>query len=526
MKIKNFKDKKVTIIGLGLHGGGVGIAKFFTRLGAKVLVTDLRSKEELKESLEQLEGRPIKYVLGQHRPEDFINTDLVVKSPAVPDNSRYLEIARENKVPIETDIGIFFELCPAKIIGVTGSKGKSTVATLIAKFLERKYSEVILAGNIRTSVLGKLSKINKDSLVVLELSSWQLAGLESHHKSPHGALITNIMPDHLNRYQNMAEYIEDKKLIFRWQKSKPRKNSHDILGGKDFLVLNYDDKVVRSLAQEAKSKVFYYSQGNGTMLNLEGANWGAFVKGEKIFMASSAEPLMSSPVEPSFDQNKSEPARDLPKPSKEEICPLEDIRLKGEHNISNVVAAISVAKLYNVSNKSIRKILSKFKGLEGRFELIKIINGVKYINDTAATIPEASLAALASFFSKKNIILIAGGADKNLDFNQLAEMILKKVKALILLEGTATLKLKKSVERQMELTGGQLKIIGPLNNMKEAVTEAKNEAEENGSSAELTRGIVLLSPACASFGLFRHEFERGKAFNKAVDSLKSLKGVP
>jgi len=468
MKIKDFKDKKVTIIGLGLHGGGVGIAKFFTRIGAKVLVTDLRNKEELKESLEQLEGRSIKYVLGQHRPEDFVNTDLVVKSPAVPENSRYLEIARENKVPIETDIGIFFELCPVKIIGVTGSKGKSTVATLIARFLERKYSDVVLAGNIRTSVLGKLAKINKNSLVVLELSSWQLAGLKSHRKSPQLALITNIMPDHLNRYKNMTEYIEDKKLIFRWQKSK------------DYLVLNYDDKVVRDLAKGVKAQVLYYSQANGGLLNPESANWGAFVKGEKIF----------------FDQNRAEAEI-----NKEEICSLEEVRLKGEHNINNVLAAITVAKLYNVSNKSIKKILDKFKGLEGRIELVGTVNEVKYINDTTATIPEATLAALNSFSPKKNIILIAGGADKNLNFDQLAEMISKKVKALILLEGMATPKLKKSVEEQIELTGSQSKIIGPLNNMEEAVIQAKSQAQE--------KDIVLLSPACASFGLFRHEFERG-----------------
>jgi UDP-N-acetylmuramoylalanine--D-glutamate ligase len=486
MKLKDFKGKKVTIIGLGLHGGGVGVAKFFSQLGAKVLVTDLRSKEKLKESIDQLKGRPIKYVLGQHRPEDFINTDLVIKNPAIPEKSRYLEIARENKVPIETDIGIFFELCPAPIIGVTGTKGKSTVATLIAKLLGRKYSEVILAGNIRASVLEKLNKISKESLVVLELSSWQLAGLKSHQKSPHCAVITNLMPDHLNRYKSMAEYIEDKKLIFKWQKSK------------DYLVLNYDDKLVRDLAKETKSQVFYYSQDNGIILNLEDtsspgdlprltidqAGLGAFVKGEKIF----------------FGQNK------------EEICSLDDIQLKGRHNISNVLAAITVAKLYEVSNKSIIKVLNKFKGLEGRLELVDVIDGVKYINDTAATMPNASLAALNSFPSNKNIILIAGGADKNLDFDQLAEMIVKRVKVLILLEGSATAKLKKAVDKQLELTDKQLKIIGPLDNMKKAVMEAKNQAQE--------KDIVLLSPACASFGLFRHEFERGEAFNKAVALLK------
>lgn len=450
MKLKNFKDKKVTIIGLGLHGGGVGVAKFFSRLGAKVLVTDLRSQEELKESLEKLEGDSIKYVLNQHRPEDFINADLVIKNPAVPDKSKYLQIAREHKVPIETDVGIFFEVCPAPIIGVTGSKGKSTTATLIAKFLAKKYKDVILAGNIRTSVLKKIKNIDKESLVVLELSSWQLAGLKPHMKSPACSVITNILPDHLNRYKNIEEYIEDKKLIFRFQKSG------------DILVLNYDDETVRNFASEAKSQIYYYSQQDS-------------VKQEKIYLDN------------------------------EEICSLDDIFLKGKHNLDNILAALRVAKIYKVSNKSIRKVLNKFKSLEGRLELIKIVNQVKYINDTTATIPEATLSALNSFPPKKNIILIAGGADKNLNFDQLAGIIVQKVKSLILLEGTATDKLKRAV-------GDKIEIIGPLDSLEQAVNEAKERA--------VAKDIVLLSPACASFGLFRHEFERGQAFKKAVDLLK------
>ncbi|MBL7155039.1 MAG: UDP-N-acetylmuramoyl-L-alanine--D-glutamate ligase [Candidatus Portnoybacteria bacterium] len=466
MKISDFKNRKVTIIGLGLHGGGVGVAKFFSRLGAKVLVTDLRNKEDLKESLEELKGESIKYVLNQHRPEDFINTDLVIRNPAVPDKSKYLEIAREHKVPIETDVGIFFELCPALIIGVTGTKGKSTVATLIAKFLTKEHGRVVLAGNIRSSVLQKLNKINKESLVVLELSSWQLAGLRPHRQSPHCAVFTNILPDHLNRYKSINEYIEDKKEILRWQKSK------------DYSVLNYDDKIVRNFVQGIKSQVFYYSQDNGLTSNLEKGSLGAFVKGDKII----------------FSQQE-----------KEVICSLDDISLRGKHNIDNVLAAVTVAKLYQVSNKSIKKVLNKFKSLEGRLELVKIINGVKYINDTTATIPEACLAALNSFPSNKHIILIAGGNDKNLDFSQLAEMINKKVKSLILLEGTATAKLQK------EMTNSQVEIVGPFNDMKQAVSQARARTKE--------KDIVLLSPAATSFGLFRHEFERGEAFVKAVENL-------
>jgi len=471
MNIKDFKNKKVTIIGLGLHGGGVGVAKFFSGLGAKVLVTDLRSKEELHESIEQLEGIEIKYVLGQHRPEDFTNTDLVIKNPAVPDNSRYLKIAKESKVPIETDIGIFFELCPAPIIGITGTKGKSTTSSLISELLRKKYKDVVLAGNIRASVLRKIKKINKQTKVVLELSSWQLNGLKSHKKSPKYAVITNIMRDHLNRYKGMEEYIDDKKQIFKSQTSK------------GYLVLNYNDNVVRDFANQAKSQVFFYSQDNGIVLDSNN-HLGAFVKEGKIYFGGLDD--------------------------KEEICSFDQIKLKGSHNIDNILAAITIAKIYDVSNKSIVKVLSKFKGLEGRLELINTIDGVRYVNDTTATTPDACMAALNSF-GPRDIVLIAGGADKELVFDQLAEVIVNKVKALILLDGTATPKLQKAIKGQLESTGKELKIIGPMDNMRQAVATAQEEANE--------KDIVLLSPGCASFGLFRHEFERGDKFDRAVASL-------
>ncbi|MFC1700592.1 UDP-N-acetylmuramoyl-L-alanine--D-glutamate ligase [Patescibacteria group bacterium] len=456
MKAKDFKNKKITIIGLGLHGGGVGSAKFFSELEAKVLVTDLKSKEELKESIAKLKDYPIKYVLGQHRPEDFINTDLVIKNPAIPENSRYLQIAKENKVPIDTDIGIFFELCPAKIIGVTGTKGKSTTSALIARFLKRKYSNTFLAGNIRKSALEILDSIDKNSFVVLELSSWQLAGLRPHKKSPQCSVITNILPDHLNKYKNMESYISDKREIFKWQKSK------------DSLILNFDDKIVRQMADKTKKpKIFYYTKEN------EFSN-AASARKEKIYF------------------------------NEKEICSFDDIKLKGGHNISNILAAVSVAKLYNISDKDIKQVLGKFQGLNGRLEEIDTIEKVKYINDTTATIPDATLAALSSFPPKKNIILIAGGSDKKLNFEKLALMIVKKVKTLILLDGSAT--------HNLENLDKDLETIGPFNNMKQAVFEAKDRASEND--------IVLLSPACASFGLFKHEFERGEQFNQAVKLLR------
>ncbi len=208
-KVKRFKNKKVIIFGLGLLGGGVGAARFFARAGAKVTVTDIKKREQLKESIEKLKKFKINFVLGKHRKEDFLNTDIVIKGPGVPSNSPYLEIARKNNVLIETDIGIFFQLCKVPIIGITGSKGKSTTAALTYNVLKTKYKNTLLGGNIGISVLDLVNKIKKNSLIVLELSSWQLEGLLSCKKSPHVAVITNIFPEHLNRYKNFNEYILD-----------------------------------------------------------------------------------------------------------------------------------------------------------------------------------------------------------------------------------------------------------------------------------------------------------------------------
>lgn len=231
-------------MGLGLLGGGVAAAKFFAKQGAKVLVTDLKTRKELKESVKKL--NQVEFVLGKHRKEDFINADLIIRNPGVPRESRYLKIAKDNNIPVKTDIDIFFDLCPGTIIGITGTKGKSTVATLIYLFLKKKYPKIFLAGNIGVSPLEVLSKINKKSKVVLELSSFELENLK---KSPNIAVITTLFPDHLDRYKNFKDYVNAKKSIFKYQ------NKNDIL------VLNSDSET-KKLCSEAKSKVYFFKGSN------------------------------------------------------------------------------------------------------------------------------------------------------------------------------------------------------------------------------------------------------------------------
>lgn len=455
-------------MGLGTHGGGVGTSKFLAKAGAKVIATDLKNAEELKESVEALRGLPIKFVLGQHRIEDFSSVDMVIKNPAVPSNSRYLAIAKEHKIPIETDIGIFFELCPAPILGVTGTRGKSTTASLIFNIIKSYRNNVFLAGNIRISALEKLPRVKKDSLVILELSSWQLEELRTHQKSPRIAVVTNIFRDHMNRYQSMGEYVEAKKNIFRFQKKN------------DSLILNYDDLKVRGMARETKGVIYFYGKNKAADLS-EHYRQGAWLKDDKIVFGEEAEEILSK----------------------------SNIKLKGEHNVYNILAAVTVAKVNSISAKNIKDAVVNFSGLEGRLQLIKEVNGVEYINDTTSTTPEAAIAALKSFPDKK-IILITGGTDKNLEYREMAAFLINhpNLKKTIFLPGNATDKLIQELKALSQETNQST---SHAESMKQAVEEARDIAQEGD--------IVLLSPAAASFGLFKNEFDRGEKFNLYVNQL-------
>ncbi len=426
-------------MGLGLHGGGVGVAKFFVKQGANVLVTDLKTEEQLEESIKKLKGLKIDFVLGGHKQDNFINADLVIKNPDVPENSYFLKVARENNIPVETDVSLFFKLSKAFVIGVTGTKGKSTTASLIYHLLKARpkgYPErTFLAGNIGVSPLELLSDTKKGDKVVLELSSFELEGLT---KSPNIAVITNIMPDHLNRYKSMTEYVEAKKIIFKFQKKS------------DYLILNNDDPASRGFAREAKSKVCYFSPKTADFKNF------------KLF---------------------------------------------GEHNKYNLAAAIAVAKLLKLSDFEIQKVIKIFKGVPSRQQFIREVNGVKYFNDTTATMPEAAITAIHVFldnFPNSRLILICGGMDKGLKYDELATIIRERVDELIMLPGVASNKIKLAIRDYTKLH--------EVSSMQEAVKIAKKLAKR--------QDVVVLSPAATSFNLFRNEFDRGDQFVKAVKGLK------
>ena len=468
MKKTDLANKKVTVMGLGLQRGGLGVVKFLLRQKADILITDLKIRRELAPSIKEIEKTlskipqkhrsTLRYVLGKHRAEDFKKADLIIKNPGVRPDNKYLKIAAKNKVPVETDMSLFFKLCPAKITAVTGTRGKSTTATLIHALAKKKKRSAVLGGNIRISPLDYLSKIKKDTPVILELSSWQLNGLKKPKLSPHIGIFTNIMRDHLNVYSRMSDYINDKKIIYKYQQPN------------DFIILNLDNAATKKLGKEVPSQRYWFSKQYFAEEN------GTFARTGHIYFRA---------------QGKCSP-----------IIAIEDLKLIGEHNLENVLAAITAAKIMKVSNKDIKSVLKKFKGIPDRLELIRNYQGIKFYNDTTASTPDATKAALNSF--PKKVILIAGGTDKELHYQELASLIPKKVKHLVLLKGSGTKKLVKVLPDTVEY--------GEFSNLKAAVNYAMRLAYKGD--------VILFSPAGTSFELFANEFERGERFKSIVKGLR------
>lgn len=479
----------MTVMGLGLHGGGVGIAKWLMRHGAFVTVTDLKNRNELAGSVAEL-GRAhlkevrrygkgcahrIRYVLGRHDVKDFTGADMVVKNPAVPRGNVYIDAARKKKVPIETDISVFFMLCPVPVSAVTGTKGKTTAVSLLGAICARHDRRTVVGGNIRVSPMDFLDRLVRGARgslyvpapVVLELSSWQLEGLRKYRRSPHIAVVTNLKQDHLNRYRGMEDYIRAKEGIIAFQKEG------------DVAVLNADDAKVRGMSRKSRSRArrFWFSEKR-----LKRGLDGCFISGGKVVI------------------------RDRGKVTA--LFPGSVIRIPGAHNVSNVLAASAAAWAAGVSARDIRAAVREFRGVSGRMEAVRTLRGVKYVNDTTATTPDASVAAMKTFSAGgKNIILIAGGADKKLVFNEWSLEVCRRVKHMVLFDGTATTKMERSIKRACPRLP-----VSYAASMPDAMKLAAGSAKRGD--------VVLLSPGCASFGMFVNEFDRGDRFTAAVKRLR------
>ncbi len=432
-----YAGQSVLVMGLGLHGGGVGVARFLASRGAIVTVTDLRSEEELRPSIESLDRLPIEFVLGEHRESDFQRVDLVVKNPAVPDDSPYLATARKAGIPIEMEMGLFFSEWPEnKTIGVTGTRGKTTTASFIHHLLKVHGVDAVLAGNMRVSAVSMLDDLRDDQTVVLELSSWQLEGLDQHAISPAVAVVTNVLPDHLDRYGDMSEYAAAKRIIVKYQTAA------------DLAILNREAVHSRSFAAATAAEVRWFSA--------------------------------SDPV-PGW----------------------EDAQISGEHNRANLAAGILAASRFQISDETVADAVRSFAGVPYRQELVREAGGIRYVNDSTATTPDATQAALATI--QGPIVLIAGGSDKGLSYLELATRIDRlgdRIRRVVLLPGDGTDALASLLPMESRLH---------VKHMQDAVREARRVARPGDT--------VLLSPACASFGQFANEFDRGDQFNQAVTKL-------
>lgn len=457
--------RNVVVMGLGTHDGGVGVARFLVSRGASVTVTDLRTADQLAPTLGQLAGLPLRFVLGRHVEEDFQRADVVVRNPAVPRESRYLRIARAAGATIEMEMSLFFRFCRVPLVGITGTKGKTSTSLLCHAMLKAHWPDAVVAGNMGRSALDQLESIGNETPVVLELSSWQLEGLAEHHMSPDVAVVTNLSPDHLNRYPSMDAYAEAKRAIVTGQ------------GPTDIAILNRADPTV----------------------------WG-------FRMATRARVLPFGPAEPSDDGAWLSPTELVWRVGPVEWRVSRDrLRVAGEHNALNALAAGAAALARGAPPEAIQAGLSGYGGTPDRFELVAVLGGVRFVNDTTATAPAAAIAALRA--ADGPVRLIAGGSEKLTDFGPFAREVAARAASVILLDGDATPRLRGAL---LEAGVAPERLAGPYGSMPDAVRTAAALAEAGD--------VVLLSPACASFGMFSDEFDRGRAFRAAVHGLDRSPG--
>ena len=490
--LDEIKNKKITIMGLGLNGGGEACVRFFLKHGAYVTVTDMKTQEQLQKTIDSinadkdLDKTKLEYVLGQHRIEDFENADCVIKNPGVKiQGNKYLACAKA----IESDMSIFLKFTKAPIIAITGSKGKSSTVSAINYGLNQAGFTCFLGGNITVSPLTFLDKTSENTPVVLELSSWQLADLRGRQLlKPKISIITKIVPDHQNWYGNMEDYVADKKLIYKDQTTS------------DYSIFDDDSD----------------AEGTGPE---NGDTWGNQFSTESnatILRYSANHKLQNKfGVWQEKDENGQCIGKVLLPGMEQSETILKELSVPGEHMKINALNAALVMYLMKVPAEKIITILNSWQGIDHRLQYFHCWNinnsTVKFYNDSCATVPEACSAASQAF--GKPVILIAGGTDKGLSFEPLIETLTKDknaipVKSLYLLEGTGTDKFLPA------LKAAKLDYNGTYPNLKTLLLDLQKEIETVTNDE-----IVVFSPGATSFGMFQNEFHRGNTFMETVKEI-------
>lgn len=455
--MSEFKGKKIAILGLGTEGDS--IVRYLGNSGAVISVFDGRDEKDLDPKfVAETKKLGIKITTTNFKNLELQNYDIVFRSPGVRFLLPSIQDAVKKGVRVSSSIKLFFEKCPGKIIGVTGTKGKGTTSTLIYEMLKKSGKDAYLGGNIGTPPLDFLDQLTSESIVVLELSSFQLQDL---HVSPHIAVLLMITSEHMDWHENVEEYIEAKRNLIRFQTNQ------------DFVVINHD--------YPASNESDIYTYGQVYKVSREQkVEQGCYVDRDALWLRKDGK--------------------------EEKVIEIQEIALPGGHNLENVCAAIVAAQMGGADMKSIVSVTKSFKGLSYRLELIRTVRGIRFYNDSFSTTPETAIAAIESFDEPE--ILILGGSSKNSDFTDLAELI----------HGTDNIKAIVGIGEEWK-------------RIKEAIGKMPNkiiEIEGKGTMKEIVEqafalgelgDIVLLSPACASFGMFKNYKDRGDQFNKAVRGL-------
>lgn len=453
------KNKYVAVIGMGVSN--IPLIRYLMDLDANITVFDKKTEEELDSALcEEYAIQGVKFSLGENYLDNLNGYDIIFRSPSMRPDHPAIERELNRGAILTSEIEMLIDLCPGKIIGVTGSDGKTTTTTLIYNILVEDGYHCYLGGNIGTPLFAKIDEMRSEDIVVLELSSFQLMTLK---KSPQIAVITNVSPNHLDIHKSYQEYIDAKENIFKYQTSS------------DMVVLNYDNDITREMAGRTDSKVRLFS----TKIKLDD---GVIIDNNMIKVSDGK--------------------------IRKQIIDTNDILLLGAHNVENACTAIA-ATIDLVNPQSIINVLKTFKGVEHRNEFVRELNGVKWYNDSIGSSPTRTIAGLLSFNQK--VVLIAGGYDKHLDYTELGKYIVDHVKTLILM-GQTKEKIKNATLAEIENREEDIEL--PLFECS-TLEEAVETANKNSNSGD----IIFFSPASASFDMFKNFMERGEKFKELVNGL-------
>jgi UDP-N-acetylmuramoylalanine--D-glutamate ligase len=475
----DFAGKRATIIGLAREG--TALARFLAERGAEVTVSDIKNEEELQENIEQLKDLPIRYVLGGHLSEILDDADTLFISPGVPLEAPIVVEAKRQGIPISSETRLFTELCPAPIIGVTGSSGKTTTVSLVGQMLKASGFRIWVGGNIGRPLIGHLEEIEPTDKVVMELSSFQLEVMEW---SPPIAAILNITPNHLDRHPSMEAYIEAKLNIVRFQQPE------------DVAILGYDNPITKSQITNLQSTTYNLQPGIASFSLREEVNQGAFLRDGK----AGAIILRLGDTE-------------------QRICSADEIKLLGRHNLENVLAACAIAGVAGASRQAMADVATTFEGVEHRLELVRELGRVRYYNDSIATSPERTVAALRSF--DQPIVLLAGGRDKHLPWDEMARLTLQKARRLILFGEAAPLIEEAIRVSSFETSASSVEPFRVSRDLGEFVHRCQtlDEAVELAARGAEPGDVVLLAPGGTSFDAFKDFAERGERFRELVKAL-------